>query len=93
MSGILAFYTFAMGVDSMAIYTRIRDLREDRDWAQKQVAEMLHTTRTSYCAYENGVTEIGLENLIRLAEIYHTSVDYLLGLTDEQRPYPRAKKK
>ncbi len=82
-----------MGVDSMAIYTRIRDLREDRDWTQKQVAEMLHTTRTSYCAYENGVTEIGLENLIRLAEIYHTSVDYLLGLTDEQRPYPRAKKK
>ena len=93
MSGILAFYTFAMGVDSMAIYTRIRDLREDRDWTQKHVAEMLHTTRTSYCAYENGVTEIGLENLIRLAEIYHTSVDYLLGLTDEQRPYPRAKKK
>ena len=93
MSGILAFYTFAMGVDSMAIYTRIRDLREDRDWTQKQVAEMLHTTRTSYCAYENGVTEIGLENLIRLAEIYHTSVDYLLGLTDERRPYPRAKKK
>ena len=51
------------------------------------------SSRTSYCAYENGKTEIGLENLIRLAEIYHTSVDYLLGLTDEPRPYPRKKKK
>ena len=42
--------------DSMAIYERIRNLREDHDWTQKQVAEMLHTSRTSYCAYENGVT-------------------------------------
>ena len=77
----------------MAIYERIRNLREDRDWTQQQVAEMLHTSRTSYCAYENGKTEIGLENLIRLAEIYHTSVDYLLGLTDAPKPYPRKKKK
>ena len=77
----------------MAIYERIRNLREDRDWTQQQVAEMLHTSRTSYCACENGKTEIGLENLIRLAEIYHTSVDYLLGLTDEPKPYPRKKKK
>ena len=77
----------------MAIYERIRNLREDHDWTQKQVAEMLHTSRTSYCAYENGVTEIGLENLIHLSEIYHTSVDYLLGRTDEPKPYPRKKKK
>ena len=77
----------------MAIYERIRNLREDHDWTQKQVAEMLHTSRTSYCAYENGVTEIGLEQLIHLAEIYQTSVDYLLGLTVERRPYPRKKKK
>ena len=54
---------------------------------------MLHTSRTSYCAYENGVTEIGLEHLIHLSEIYQTSVDYLLGLTDEPKPYPRKKKK
>ncbi len=77
----------------MAIYERIRNLREDRDWTQKQVAEMLHISRTSYCAYENGVTEISLENLIALAEIHQTSVDYLLGLTDEKRPYPRKKRK
>ena len=77
----------------MAVYERIRNLREDHDWTQQQMADMLHTSRTSYGAYENGVTEIGLEHLIRLAEIYHTSVDYLLGLTDEPRPYPRKKKK
>ena len=77
----------------MAVYERIRNLREDKDWTQKQVAEMLHTSRTSYCAYENGVTEIGLEQLIRLSELYGTSVDYLLGLTDEKSPYPRRKKR
>ena len=93
MAGFLTFYTLGHGGSSMAIYERIRNLREDRDWTQQQVAEMLHTSRTSYCAYENGKTEIGLENLIRLAEIYHTSVDYLLGLTDEPKPYPRKKKK
>ena len=77
----------------MAIYERIRNLREDRDWTQQQVADMLHTSRTSYCAYENGKTEIGLEHLIHLAEIYQTSVDYLLGLTDDPRPYPRKKRR
>ena len=66
----------------MAIYERIRNLREDHDWTQKQVAEMLHTTRTSYCAYENGVTEIGLENLCRIADYFQIDLDLLTGRKD-----------
>ena len=77
----------------MAIYENIRNLREDSDLTQLQVANVLHTSRTSYCAYENGVSEFTPDQLILLAEFYQTSVDYLLGLTDERRPYPRKKKR
>lgn len=77
----------------MAVYENIRNLREDHDLTQLQVANMLHTSRTSYCAYENGVSEFTPDQLMQLAEIYHTSVDYLLGLTDERKPYPRKKRK
>lgn len=75
----------------MAIYQNIRDLREDHDLTQQQVADVLRTSRTSYGAYENGVSEFSPAQLIQLAEFYQTSVDYLLGLTDEKRPYPRKK--
>lgn len=71
-------------------YERIRALREDRDWTQQQVADLLYINRRTYGAYENGVNAMSPEILIRLAEIYETSVDYLLNLTDERKPYPRA---
>lgn len=77
----------------MAIYQTIRDLREDHDLTQQQVADLLHTSRTSYGAYENGISEFSPAHLIQLAEFYQTSVDYLLGLTDEKRPYPRKKRR
>lgn len=77
----------------MAIYQTIRDLREDHDLTQQQVADILHTSRTSYGAYENGISEFSPAQLIQLAEFYQTSVDYLLGLTDEKRPYPRKKRR
>ena len=77
----------------MAIYHRIRDLREDRDWTQQYLADLLQVARTSYGAYETGVSEFLPAHLIQLAEIYDTSVDYLLGLTDEQAPYPRKAKR
>ena len=77
----------------MAVYPRIRDLREDSDWTQKQVADFLHVARSSYGAYETGVSELTPEMLIRLASLYHTSVDYLLGLTDQRRPYPEGRKR
>lgn len=70
---------------------RLKDIREDKDLLQKQIAILLKITRQQYGLYENGKREIPLEKLIKLAEFYNTSTDYLLGLTNEIKPYPRAK--
>ena len=66
---------------------RLRDLREDRDVKQKDIAEYLHIRQNTYSQYENGQRQIPISLLIALAKFYHTSTDYLLGLTSEQRPY------
>ena len=79
------------GREVSAMKERIRGLREDRDWTQEKVAEMLHINRRTYSAYENGVNAVPLDILAALAELYHTSTDYLLDLTDERKPYPRKK--
>ena len=71
------------------MYQRIRDLREDMDMTQKQIGEILGMSQTGYSQYEIGKNDIPTAVLIRLAEFYHTSVDYLLGLTDQRAPYPR----
>ena len=68
---------------------RIRDLREDHDLTQKAVAEYLHIRQNTYSQYENGQRQIPIDALIALAKFYHTSTDYILGLTDERRPYQR----
>ena len=68
---------------------RIRALREDCDRTQQDMADLLHINRRTYAAYENGVNAVPLDILVKLAELYHTSADYLLGLTDETHPYPR----
>ena len=73
------------------MYPRIRDLREDRDLTQTQVAKMLSMSQTGYSKYETGENDIPTAILIRLARFYGTSVDYLLDLTDEKPPYPRKK--
>ncbi len=70
---------------------RIRALREDKDWSQQKLADMLHINRRTYSAYETGVNSIPLDILITLARIYDTSTDYLLGLTDVTNPYPPKK--
>lgn len=70
---------------------RLRDLREDRDITQTVLAEMLHLRQNTYSQYENGQRQVPLDILIRLAAYYQTSVDYILGLTDEPKPYPRKK--
>ena len=70
---------------------RLRDLREDRDLTQKQVAELLKMSQTGYSKYETGENDVPTRVLLALAELYHTSTDYLLGLTDESKPYPRKK--
>ncbi len=70
---------------------RIKDLREDRDLTQKELAEYLHIKQNTYSQYETGQRQISLETLIALAYYYDTSTDYLLGITDQKEPYPRAK--
>ena len=74
------------------MYRNIRDLREDADMTQKQMAEMLHCSQQVYANYELGQRDIPTSLLIALARIHHTSTDYLLGLTDEKKPYPASKK-
>jgi transcriptional regulator with XRE-family HTH domain len=66
---------------------RLRDLREDADLNQTQVATFLGMSQTGYSKYETGENDIPTQVLIRLAGFYHTSVDYLLGLTDRKEPY------
>ena len=72
------------------MYCRIRDLREDHDLLQKDVAAYLKCTQVCYSNYEMGKRDIPTEVLKALALFYDTSVDYLLGLTDEAKPYPRS---
>ena len=69
-------------------YQRIQDLREDADLTQKQLSEYLHISPRTYSHYENGTRNIPVDMLIRLANYYHTSVDYLVGRTDDPRWNP-----
>ena len=72
----------------MSMRLRIRDMREDRDLKQKEIAEYLMMCDQSlYSKYERGERDIPLGYMIRLAQFYKTSVDYLVGLTDDPRPY------
>ena len=68
---------------------RIRDLREDNDLTQQQVADKLFITRSAYSNYENGSRAFPLDILSKLADIYGTSVDYLIGRTNTKKPYPK----
>ncbi len=66
---------------------RIKDLREDNDITQRELAEFLHIKQNTYSQYENGQRQLPIEILITLAKYYGTSTDYILGLTDERKPY------
>ena len=72
---------------------RLKDLREDNDLYQKDVAKMLNISQTNYSKYELGKINIPVDTLIKLALFFNTSIDYTLGLTDESKPYPRTNKK
>ena len=72
------------------MYSRIRDLREDKDLYQKDLAKYLNCSQVCYSHYEMGKRDVPTEILIKLAEYYHTSTDYLLGLTDRKQPYPKS---
>lgn len=73
------------------MYERLRNLREDADLTQKQMAEILHCSQQVYSNYELGQRDIPTAILIELAKIHNTSTDYILGLTNEQRPYPNCR--
>ncbi len=69
---------------------RLKEIREDRDLFQKDLAHILSISQTGYSKYEVGTNDIPTEILVKLAIFYGTSIDYLLCLTDERNPYPRS---
>ena len=71
------------------MYQRIRDLREDKDLKQADLAKLLNCTQACYSNYENGKRDVPAEVLETLAGFYSVSVDYLLGRTNEKKPYPK----
>ena len=68
-------------------FQRLKDLREDADLYQKDVAKILDISQTVYSRYERGFQTIPVQHLIKLADYYHTSTDYLLGRTNNPKPY------
>ena len=75
------------------MYIRIRELREDHDLNQLQVADYLNMSQTGYSKYETGENDIPTRVLIKLSELYKTSIDYILGQTDVATPYKHHKTK
>jgi transcriptional regulator with XRE-family HTH domain len=71
------------------MYNRIRELREDKDLTQADVAKKLNMSQTGYSKYEVGAHDIPTKILIQLADFYNTSTDYILGRTIETKPYPK----
>ena len=69
-------------------FQRLRDLREDKELNQTEVAELLFTSQTVYSRYERGTRTIPVEHLLILAEFYGVSTDYILGRTNRKEPYP-----
>ena len=75
------------------MYRRIRDLREDKDMTQKDMAAILGMSQTGYSKYETGENDIPTNILIKLSVFHNVSIDYLLNLTDIKTIYPRSKNK
>lgn len=71
---------------------RLKEIRENLDITQTELADYLCIKQNTYSQYENGQRQIPLELLIKLARYYNTSTDYILGLTDEKTPYPASRK-
>lgn len=70
-------------------YSRLKDLREDRDLSQQALADYLEMKQPQYSRYERGLRDIPTDILIKLAKLYETSTDYILGLTNETEPYKK----
>ena len=67
----------------MSVYQRLKDLREDADKSQEEIAKIIGTSQSYYAQYENGKRVIPLERMVVLAKYYNVSLDYLVGLTDD----------
>lgn len=73
----------------MAYYKRIRELREDHDLTQRQIAAILNITQPQYFRYEQGYRDVPTDILITMADLYKTSTDYILGRTNNPTPYEK----
>lgn len=71
---------------------RLKEIRQDRGLYQRDIAKVLNTSQKQYSLYETGLRLIPIDKLEKLAKYYDTSIDYLIGLTNERKPYPRIKK-
>ena len=76
-------------IETMNYRQRIRDLREDNDKKQTEIAIILKTSQSYYSKYEKGVRPLPIEHLITLCRYYNVSADYILGFTDDPKPLPR----
>ena len=70
--------------------SRLKEIREDRDFSQLMIAKVLKITQAQYCRYEMGLNNIPIEKLDKLANFYNTSIDYLIYRTDIRKPYPKS---
>lgn len=75
------------------MWEHLRGLREDKDLSQEEMAKLMNVHQTTYSGYELGSLNIPLDRLINLSKYFNTSVDYLLDLTDETKPYPRRRQR
>lgn len=74
----------------MATYVeRISELREDHDYKQKEIADVINVAQTTYSDYERGIVRIPVEYLIRLAQFYNVDMNYLCGVSNVKRPFPK----
>lgn len=69
---------------------RLKEIREDKDLLQRNIAELLNISQVQYSRYETGIRLIPIDLLCKLADFYNTSIDYLIGRTDEKRPYKKS---
>ena len=70
---------------------RLKEIRDDKDLTQKEVAKVLKISQVQYSRYETGLRLIPVDKLVLLSNYYNTSVDYLIGITNERKPYPKQK--
>ncbi len=87
----LYFHTVIIVHIELSKYERIRNLRLENNITQTEIAKYLNVKQNTYSQYEIGILNYPLDIIIRLAIYYQTSIDYLVGLTDNKNPYPKSK--